>query len=402
MSPRSTALTAVALVAVVALLISAQGRAQGEGAPTDRLDSAALLTASPAAGVVFDVARFAGAPVGAAGAVRLVAVGDRGRILISDDSAASWRQAPSPVSVELTAVAFNGAGVGVAVGHDGAILRSADAGESWVVIADGRALFPRVVDAARQRVAEAEAALEAAEEADREDAAFVLDDETFRLETAEASTAFGPSWPFLDVYWADEETVWAIGAYGLAFVSETAGERWRLAADRFDNFEDFHYYSMLRARSGALVVVGEAGVIFTSSDDGESWERFDTDVGASLFGAAEIGAADDPTLVAYGFGDTYQISRDGGGVWESRDLGVTAILVGHVRRGATSADAERVRALGASGQMIELGVDGVGRKSQPTGDRSFLSMGVELAGANQGKTLIASEVGLHLAEGAGE
>lgn len=358
--------------------------------PIDRLDTPALALAAPERGVILDIVALA--PNGGAEA-RLVAVGDRGRILFSDDAGRSWRQAASPASVELTAVAFNAGGVGVAVGHDGAILRSEDAGATWRRVADGRALFPDVVAAAQARVAAAEAALATAEESDRDDAEFALDDEIFRFETAETATAFGPAWPFLDVIWSGSETLWAIGAYGLAFQSTTAGADWAYASDVFDNPEDFHLYSMMRTRAGALVTVGEAGVIFRSDDDGASWERFDSDDGASLFGLAEIGAPGATTLVAYGFGDGYQISQDDGQTWERRDLGVEAILIGHVSEDPV----DTVRAVGASGRMFELGVDGVVSQTQPLGDRTFLSGGVALAEADGDALLLATESGLRFA-----
>src|SRR6478672_3584635 len=53
---------------------------------------------------------------------RLVAVGDRGAILLSDDEGHAWRAAQVPAAPLLTAVAFAGEGVGLAVGHDSVIL----------------------------------------------------------------------------------------------------------------------------------------------------------------------------------------------------------------------------------------------------------------------------------------
>lgn len=59
---------------------------------------------------------------------RLVAVGQRGHILVSDDSGATWSQAKVPVSSDLTAVFFANDKMGWAVGHDGVILNSVDGG----------------------------------------------------------------------------------------------------------------------------------------------------------------------------------------------------------------------------------------------------------------------------------
>ena len=64
---------------------------------------------------------------------RLVAVGERGYIFVSDDDGAVWRRVPSGVESTLTAVAFADK-LGVAVGHDAAIVRSEDGGLSWKAV----------------------------------------------------------------------------------------------------------------------------------------------------------------------------------------------------------------------------------------------------------------------------
>ena len=68
---------------------------------------------------------------------RLVAVGEYGNILYSDDQGISWRQAQVPVQVTLTAVHFPTANKGWAVGHDAVILHSEDTGETWRKQLDG-------------------------------------------------------------------------------------------------------------------------------------------------------------------------------------------------------------------------------------------------------------------------
>ena len=55
----------------------------------------------------------------------LVAVGQRGHVVYSTDSGASWKQASVPVSSDLTAVFFVDDKQGWAVGHDGVILHTA-------------------------------------------------------------------------------------------------------------------------------------------------------------------------------------------------------------------------------------------------------------------------------------
>ncbi|MDB6083610.1 MAG: glycosyl hydrolase, partial [Gammaproteobacteria bacterium] len=63
---------------------------------------------------------------------RIVAVGNRGVVLLSDDDGKTYRQARTvPVSTSLTGVWFADAQVGWAVGHWGAILKTSDGGETW-------------------------------------------------------------------------------------------------------------------------------------------------------------------------------------------------------------------------------------------------------------------------------
>ena len=64
---------------------------------------------------------------------RLVAVGEYGNIVLSDDEGKTWRQAKRvPSTVTLTAVAFIDDKTGWAVGHDTLILQTKDGGETWV------------------------------------------------------------------------------------------------------------------------------------------------------------------------------------------------------------------------------------------------------------------------------
>src|SRR5688572_5026779 len=66
---------------------------------------------------------------------RVVAVGDHGVILLSDDGASSFRQAKAvPVRSLLTSVQFIDARHGYAAGHDGVVLGTQDGGETWTVL----------------------------------------------------------------------------------------------------------------------------------------------------------------------------------------------------------------------------------------------------------------------------
>lgn len=59
---------------------------------------------------------------------RIVAVGERGHIIYSDDEGKTWVQGEVPVSVTLTAIDFGTDTHGWAVGHSGVVLKTTDAG----------------------------------------------------------------------------------------------------------------------------------------------------------------------------------------------------------------------------------------------------------------------------------
>ena len=88
-----------------------------------------LLPAFPVTAIHADRLQINGLRPGA----RIVAVGERGVILLSDDAGAHWRPAstaPDHAST-LTQVRFITPTLGIAVGHDGRIVRSDDAGLHW-------------------------------------------------------------------------------------------------------------------------------------------------------------------------------------------------------------------------------------------------------------------------------
>ena len=353
-----------------------EGASHGQELLPDLLDTPALEARLADQASLFDLALTGD---------RLIAVGEHGVILVRDMTGRVWQQRIAPVSVPLTAVAFNGAGVGLAVGHGGVILLSDDAGESWTRVADGRGLFRQVIDAAQVRYDALAAELEALVEADDATLSRFEDDlfeMAFRRETAEQSLQYGPSWPFLDVAFTDEDTAWSVGAFGMLFRSGNRGRSWELASDRIDKFDDLHLNALLQTEAGSLLIAGEAGILIRSTDGGETFERFDSYDGLSIFGLAEEGGY----IVAYGFGNTVQLSRDDGVNWDSVQLEENLLLIGDLSLGPG-----RVGLIGGGGLMVEFGPDGPIEYRRPTGERVFLSAGVRLA---DGTLQFVSEAGV--------
>ena len=188
---------------------------------------------------------------------RLVAAGERGIVLLSDDGGASWRQARVPVSVSLTALQFVDGRTGWAVGHLGVVLRTDDGGESWRLQLDG-------ITAAERAAANPAGA--------RSGQSLVKD---------------GPDKPFLDLHFWNDRDGMVVGAYGLAFRTEDGGASWTSVMAALPNPDGLHLYG-LRAGKGSnaddLYIVGEQGLMLRSTDRGRSFTPLDSPYPGSWFG----------------------------------------------------------------------------------------------------------------------
>ena len=167
---------------------------------------------------------------------RLIAVGERGIILSSEDGE-QWTQVPSPVNVMLNAVSFADDRHGWAVGHDTSILHTADGGQSWSVQAYG----------------------------DRDDGN-----------------------PFLDVLFTDAQTGYAVGGFGMFKITEDGGRTWTDLADPALDERGVHLYDLLQLGDGSFALVGEMGLVATSPE-GQSWEILDKPYEGSLYDALPLG-----------------------------------------------------------------------------------------------------------------
>jgi len=230
---------------------------------------------------------------------RLVAVGERGAILLSDDAGRSWRQARNvPVSVALTDVHFVSASHGWAVGHSGVVLHSADGGETWQRQLDGNQAAAVIRDDAKRRA-----------EAGEEGAAAAL-------RSAEYLVSDGPDKPFLGVRFADELRGYVVGAYGIALSTRDGGKSWQSLVGQIPNPRGKHLYQV-RADGGALLIAGEQGALFRSEDAGASFEVIETPYEGTFFGALDL---PDGALLAFGLRGNVWRSADGGIDWERIDL----------------------------------------------------------------------------------
>jgi len=246
---------------------------------------------------------------------RLVAVGERGHIVYSDNQGESWQQAAVPSSVLLTGVSFPTPEKGWAVGHGGLILHSTDAGETWQRQLDGRGITRLLIKAREAAIIAMEQTIEQAPEDEQRDLEWALDDLRFSLETLQAELESEPVNPLLDVWFADELHGFAIGAYGAIIETLDGGESWRARTADLENPQGFHLNAFENLGNDHLIIAGEAGQIFISADLGNTWTFSPGDYEGSLFGALPGQAAGE--VLAFGLRGTLLYSTDYGQSWQS-------------------------------------------------------------------------------------
>lgn len=233
---------------------------------------------------------------------RLVAVGERGIVLLSDDSGKSWRQASVPVNVSLTAVQFVDARQGWAVGHLGVVLHSEDGGETWHKQLDGEAAAALAVQAAQRDAEQPRGAS--------------------NLEQARHLLGDGPDKPFLDLYFSDRLHGYVVGAYNQIYRTDDGGRSWQPWMWHVDNPQGLNFYG-IRAAGNDLLLVGERGLLLRSSDAGDSFQALKSPYEGSFFGL--LGTREG-ALIAYGLRGNAWWSDNRGNSWRRLDTGVESTL----------------------------------------------------------------------------
>jgi photosystem II stability/assembly factor-like uncharacterized protein len=351
--------------------------ATSAGTLTDLLDLAAEHGESALRSMLLDVTRAGD---------RLVAVGEYGTILYSEDGA-SWHQASVPVQVTLTAVHFASPEKGWAVGHDAVILHSADGGETWQKQLDGRQTGDLLLVGAEQWEAElleleGSGGMDPDELMLKQDAAMMAMDEALREQE------IGPNRPFMDVWFADEHKGFAIGAFNYFFVTEDGGRTWVDGSSRLPNPEFLHLYSISAVAPETLLMVGEFGLTMRSTDAGASWEILDLGYEGTLFtvngGAGSVWIAGLRGNVFY--------SPDAGDSWERLEQKTEASLLGSQVTGPAGA-----RFVGLGGFLLDVDIAGA---SLTLNKASPLTLAA-LEGAGDGSVVLVGSAGITRLDAAG-
>ena len=203
----------------------------------------------------------------------LVAVGERGHIVISRDGGATWQQSEVPTRASLTGVFFHDSKLGWAVGHDSVILRTFDGGTTW------------------ERVY------------------WAPEDEA----------------PLFDVWFADADNGFAVGAYGSFFVTADGGDTWSYEAIGED---DFHLHEIAPTADGRLYLAAEAGMVYRSDDAGTTWQELPSPYEGSFFGVLPL---DGDAVLLFGLRGHLFRSEDAGESWTAIETGTVAMLTNGVR-----------------------------------------------------------------------
>ena len=200
---------------------------------------------------------------------RMVAVGERGHVLLSSDNGLKWSQAAVPTRSMLNAAAAVKGGLIWAVGHDAVILHSTDGGETWT----------------RQY--------------------YDPDEQS----------------PLLDVWFENARHGIAVGAYGFFLETVDGGATWK---HRFVDEEERHWNAITECPDGTLFVAAEFGTVFRSRDRGTTWEALATPYEGTFFNAL---ALSDGTLLIFGLRGNIYRSADQGDTWLHIKSDTTASLL---------------------------------------------------------------------------
>ena len=282
---------------------------------------------------------------------RVFAVGERGHLLYSIDEGKNWTQVQVPGSANLTAVYFNDANHGWAVGHAEMILRTNDGGDHW------------------ERV-------------------------HFAPENQQ---------PLLDVVFTDADHGLAVGAYGVIYSSADGGDVWSqvpFEPAALANAEDvptdpedmeaevdlgfeFHLNAIARGPDKRLYLGAEAGRLFRSDDDGASWRELPSPYDGSFYGILLL---DGDALLAFGLRGNLFRSEDGGMSWTAIPTGTVAMLTSGAR-----VNADKIVISGMAGVLLVSRDGGRSFTLSQQDDRKAISA---VLPASDGELIVAGEGGV--------
>ena len=219
---------------------------------------------------------------------RVLAVGERGHILLSTDGGKNWQQVAAPTRRTLTGVFLIDDQTAWAVGHQSVILKSGDGGETW----------------------------------------------------AKANAENDPETAYLDILFLDAKTGFIVGSYGKFLSTSDGGKTWTEAKQD----DDPHFSHIIPAPDGGLWLTGEFGTVRRSGDRARRWEPLATPYEGTFFGTLPLAKGG---AVVFGLRGNIFRSEDGK-AWKQVESPTQSLLHG----GLALADGRLVLSAGAGQLLV--------------------------------------------------
>lgn len=250
---------------------------------------------------------------------RLVAVGERGHVLLSDDGGKAWRQAQAvPTRTTLTCVHATDPRTLWAAGHGGSILQSTDAGERW---------------------------------------------------TAVTGSADGPDVLLSIRVEADGQGL-AVGSFGMALATGDGGKRWQARPLAEGEAGEKHLNRIFVSAAGTWLIAAEGGMVLRSADRGASWSAVKTPYAGSLWSGLALPGG---VVLAGGMRGNLVRSADDGRTWTHHPVAGAGSLTG-----ATLLSDRRPLFVGVDGTVVTGDATGEQFRLQRLDDRATLTAAVTL------------------------
>lgn len=234
----------------------------------------------------------------------LITAGELGHILISADKGQSWQHAELDTQRHalITRLVFSEDGsLGLAIGHEGWILRTTDGGRRWQEVAFDEKAGEPLMDVARLPSGDWLAIGAFGQVMRSHD-----DGQSWQTEPA----LKGIDWHLNAIASSPKGRHWMIvGEAGTALRSLDGGNRWEVLPE----FYDGSLYGISHMQGERWIAYGMRGNLFVSQDNGDHWENIQLKSRTSLHADLRLGPS---TLVLGGQGGVVLATSDGGDTFE--------------------------------------------------------------------------------------
>ena len=232
---------------------------------------------------------------------RLLTAGAMGEILYSDDKGTHWTGAKLSQDRQalLVSVAFApDKKTGFAVGHEGWILRTKDAGSTWEELAFSKENGEPLMSIARLPSGDWITVGAFGRALESKDGGQTWQPLTLPAEVEDKHMN-------RIVSSADQQHWLIVGERGLVLKSDDAGATWQTEPA----FYNGSFYNAMPTRQGGWLIYGMRGNVFLQATPGEAWAKSQVPAPVSFFGHAQEA---DGTIVLVGQGSMLGLSKDGG------------------------------------------------------------------------------------------